>query len=134
MFTFAGLLFLGIAWHSGGQTLHILQNGIQAQGIVIDNPRRTARINERTSANSRAPVVQFKTQLGEPMTFYSTDYTASVRYEIGQTVDIWYMPDDPSKATLNEGAIWILPGVFGAFGLVLCLIGLPMLIRGLFFG
>lgn len=132
MLTFAGLMFLTIAWRSGGQTLRILQTGTKTQGIVIENALRPTRANERYAATARAPVVRFKTQTGEEITFYSTDYLNPALYDVGQTVDIWYMPGNPQQASLKSNEVWILPGVFGAFGLAALLLGLPMLLRVLF--
>ena len=132
MFALMGCLFLTIAWRTGKNTVLILKTGTQTQGIVIENAPRKLKTGEHFKTTSRAPVVQFKTNLGKIITYYSTDYTTPAMYEVGQTVDIWYMPDDPQRATLNGKEIWILPGVFGAFGLVLCLIGLPWLLRVLF--
>ncbi len=132
MFTLMGCLFLFIAWRSGKNTVLILKMGTKTQGIVIENAPRKLKIGEYGTPTSRAPVVQFKTNLGETITYYSTDYTTPAQYEVGQTVNIWYLPGDPQKATLDGKEIWILPGVFGAFGLALSLIGLPWLVRILF--
>lgn len=131
MFTLVGSLFLVIAWRAGGQTLRILKTGTKTQGIVIENALRARRTGDRTNPTARAPVVQFRTDAGDTITFYSTDYTTPARHEIGQTVDIWYLPNDPQQASLDGGEVWILPTVFGIFGAVLFLIGLPMLLRAL---
>lgn len=132
MLTLGGSLFLVIAWRAGGQTLRILKTGNKTQGIVIENALRPTRTGERTKPTARAPVVQFKTESGDAITFYSTDYTTPARYEIEQIVEIWYLPNDPQQASLDGGEVWILPAVFGTFGGVMCLIGLPWLLRVLF--
>jgi hypothetical protein len=132
IFTLMGCMFLLIAWKSGKDTLLILKTGIKTQGIVIENAPRALKIGERGTPTSRAPVVQFRTQSSDVITFYSSNYTTPALYEVGQTVDIWYMPDNPQNATLDGKETWILPSVFGLFGLVLSLIGLPWLVRTLF--
>lgn len=132
MFSLMGILFLFIAWRSGKDTVLILKTGIKTQGIVVENAIRSLKVGERGTPTSRAPVVQFRTQSSDLITYYSNNYTTPALYEVGQTVDIWYMPDNPQRATLDGKEIWILPGVFGLFGVVLSLIGLPWLIRLLF--
>lgn len=127
LFLFAGALFLTIAWRSGRETLLILKNGVKTQGIVIENALRARRVGDKTAPTAMAPVVQFKTEQDEVITYYSQDYINPPLYNVGQMVDIWYLSDDPKTASLNGKEIWILPGVFGVFGLVAFLIGLGLL-------
>ena len=133
VFCLGGTLFAIIALREWQATGRIVKTGMLAQGIVIEMARRPRKTGEQATPNSFAPVVQFNTQKGEQRKYYSTLYTALPSYQIGQMVDIWYLPDDPNKATLNGGDAWILPVVFGIFGSAMCLIGYPWLFRTLFF-
>lgn len=131
MFAFVGTLFAVIAWNSWRSTYRIVRTGIQTQGTVVEHCEKPRRGLE-TRTTSLAPVVQFFTTAGEPVKYYSQAYTTPVSHQIGETVTIWYLPDDPQKATLNGFDAWILPVVFGIFGAAACLIGYPALIQLLF--
>lgn len=130
---FGGTLFATIAFREWQRTGRILKTGKQVQGIVVEMARRPRKVGDRGTPRSIAPVVQFYTESGEQHKYYSTLYTALPNYQVGQTVDIWYLPDDPVKATMGSGDAWILPLVFGIFGFAMCLIAYPWLFRILFF-
>lgn len=132
-FCLGGTLFDIIALREWQSTGRILKTGRQAQGMVVEMARRPRKIGETATPNSFAPVVQFNTEMGEQRKYYSTLYTAMQTYQVGQMVDIWYLPDDPAKATLKGGDAWILPLVFGIFGAAMCMIGYPWLVNILFF-
>ena len=131
MFCLVGTLFLVIAWNSWRASYRIIRSGIHAQGIVVDLYSKPVRGLERRTG-SLAPVVQFYTASGEPVQYYSQMYTSPAMYQPGQTVDIWYLPENPQQATLDGPDAWILPVVFGIFGLAASLIGFPGLIRAIF--
>lgn len=132
-FCLGGSLFATIAIREYISTGHIVQSGKQAQGIVVEMARRPSKTGERATPNSFAPVVQFTTGEGEQRKYYSTLYTALNTYQVGQQVEIWYLPHDPNQATMKGGDAWILPVVFGIFGFAMCVIGFPWLFRILFF-
>lgn len=132
-FCLGGTLIAVIALREWQSTGRILKTGKLAQGMVVELARRPRKIGETTTPNSFAPAVQFNTEMGEQRKYYSTLYTAMPSYQVGQLVDIWYLPDDPNQATLKGGDAWILPLVFGIFGGAMCLIGYPWLVSILFF-
>jgi len=122
-FCFGGTLFAAIALREWQSTGRILRAGRQAQGVVVELARRPRKVGEQSSPNAFAPVVQFSTDKGEQRKYYSQLYTANPGYQIGQVVDIWYLPDEPNEATLSGGDAWVLPIAFGAFGSAMGLIG-----------
>lgn len=128
MLCLAGTLFLTIALREWRSTWHIVQGGNHTQGMVVEMARRPRKPGENLTPNSFAPVVLFVTDKGEQRKYYSTLYTALPTYQIGQAVELWYLPDQPEKATMQAGDAWVLPLVFGIFGIVMCLIGYPWLI------
>lgn len=128
MFAFAGSLFGVIAFNSWTATYRIVHQGVQTQGTVIENRHKPVKGLE-TRTTSLAPVVRFLTAGGTPVVYYSQTYTTPASFQVGETVDIWYLPDDPQQATLNGLDAWIIPVVFGIFGAAACLIGYPALIR-----
>ncbi len=128
MFVIAGTLFAVIAWREWRNVGRIIKMGEQTQGMVVEMYRRPRKVGETGTPNSFAPVVLFTTNKGVQQKYYSTFYTAMDMYQVGQTVDIWYLPDEPEKASLEGADAWILPVVFGVFGGAMCLIGYPWLL------
>ncbi|MBX2892000.1 MAG: DUF3592 domain-containing protein [Saprospiraceae bacterium] len=131
MFAFVGTMFLIIGWSHWQSTYRIVRNGVQTQGIVVENVHKPRRGLERQTT-SLAPVVQFFTATGEQKLYYSQTYTTPVSHQVGEVVTIWYLPDDLNQATLNGADAWIFPVVFGIFGVAAALIGYPALLKFLF--
>ncbi|MCB0621743.1 MAG: DUF3592 domain-containing protein [Saprospiraceae bacterium] len=127
LFTLGGTLFVLISWRGWSSTGRIIKTGVQTQGVVVELARRPRKPGETLTPNSVAPVVLFVTEKGEQRRYYSSLYTAIPSFAVGQAVDLWYLPDEPEKATLQGGDAWILPVAFGIFGAAMCLIGYPWL-------
>ena len=132
MLAFGGTLFLFIGWREWKNTLSILNSGIKTQGFVVDNVHRGKRVGEIGLSTSLAPVVQFNTNDGKEVKYYSQTYTTPASYAIGEMVEIWYVQSNPQKATMGGKDVWIFPIVFGIFGLAMCLIGYPTVLKVLF--
>lgn len=126
--TFGGTLFSAIAYKEWKSTTHIIKEGKQTKGVVIELVRRPRRTGEQFQSTSMAPVVLFYTEKGQQK-YYCQTYTTPAQYAIGDQVDILYMPDEPNKATLKGLDSWILPAAFGIFGSVMALIGYSLLIN-----
>ncbi len=129
MLALGGTLFSTIAYLEWRKVGRIIKMGEQTQGVVIEMFRRPRKVGETATPQSFAPVVLFTTNTGVQQKYYSTLYTAMDTYQVGQTVDIWYLPEDPQKASMAGGDAWILPVAFGIFGLAMCLIGYPWLLQ-----
>lgn len=130
-FAFGGSMLLLIAYREWRSNYRIIREGIKTEGMVVETYRRPKRTGEPRLSTAEAPVVRFVTAQGRTVTYYSTTYTTPCGYTPGQQVDIWYLPDQPEQATLNGKDAWILPVVFGIFGVAMCLIFYPMLFRAL---
>ncbi len=124
---FGGTLFSVIAYKSWRSTAEIVKNGIQTEGMVIDYRNRPRKVGERSRSTAKAPVVQFFTANNKMLTYYSQLYTTPKRYKIGEKVSIWYLPNQPNRATLEGADGWILPVAFGVFGFIMCVIGYRLL-------
>jgi len=131
VFSIAGLLFLFIGIKEGLKTYKIILYGIETKGIVIDIYKRPMKLHEKTSG-SFAPVVQFQTKNAENITYYSTTFTNFNLYQIGQEVNIWYLPDNPQEVSMEGKENWILPISFLIFGLAMTLIFLPTAVKLIF--
>jgi hypothetical protein len=118
-----GTLFSIIAYNQWQSTAKIVKNGVQTQGIVVENVHRPRRIGKTSNTTALAPVVKYFTLDGQQKSYYSQTYTTPAQYQIGQSVNIWYLPNEPNLETLNGADGWILPVAFGVFGSVMCLIG-----------
>jgi hypothetical protein len=131
MLAFGGTLFAIIAWNSYRGTCRILKEGEQTRGIVINNvPKPRRGLEPRSTA--LGPVVKFVTMQGREVEWYCQTYTTPARFQVGEVVDIWYLPEDPHKATMQDVDAWIFPVVFGIFGAAMCLIGYPGLFKAIF--
>jgi hypothetical protein len=131
LFALIGTVFAIAAYMNWQSTQRIVQTGIETKGFVIDT--RYSRDKQGRTTTAQAPVVQFVTSAGKLITYYSQTYTTPASFNVGDTLTLWYMPDNPQEDITLEGVDgWLLPGVFGLFGVVFSLIGYPTLISSVF--
>ncbi|GAB4041131.1 DUF3592 domain-containing protein [Spirosoma gilvum] len=130
LFALVGTIFLIVAYMTWQSTQKIVNTGIETKGVVVGN-RYNYDSHGRTTS-SQAPVVQFTTQQGRSITYYSSTYTSPPSFDVGETVTLWYLPNNPQEDIILDGVDgWILPAVFGFLGVVFSLIGYPLLISSL---
>lgn len=112
IFFFLGCVFLCIGVYNWYQSHQIVWYGECVTGYVFEMkkyPKKTRQVSV-----SEAPVVQFTTKKGETFRHFSNFYVSPPLYEPGDSVKIWYLPQDPNKATLNDATgSWLLliPGL-----------------------
>jgi Protein of unknown function (DUF3592) len=121
-------LFLVIAYREWNTDYKIMHSGQVAEATVIGTYRKPRRTGE-TMTYSEAPIVTFLGPKDTVVTFYATLFTTPCQYQIGQRVNIWYLPENPQKATLGGKEAWLLPMIFGLFGIAMCLVFYPICIR-----
>jgi hypothetical protein len=121
------LVFATIAYRSWNATTKIIEGGLKTEGQVIDLVNQKDKQGQTTG--KQAPVVQFKTQNGADITYYSTTYTSRCPYSKGQVVPIWYMPDNPQEATLKATNAYSQPLIVIVCGMLAFLFLLPMLFK-----
>lgn len=131
VFALAGTLFLTIAYREWRANYQIVVGGIETEGRVVDTYRKPRRTGERPSA-AEAPVIEFAAQNGTTHLYYSTLFTTPSSHQPGESVRIWYLPEDTQKATMNGQDAWVLPIVFGIFGSAISLLAYSWLFRMLF--
>ena len=120
---FIGTYCLIIAYEKQHEIEKILTKGIKTFGIV------TELRQDPSSQQGVAPVVDFTTQNGTYRHF-STTYTLSSAYQVGQQVEIWYYHYKSIRlATLADDKTGNLPKVLLYWGVVLCLLTYPEIIR-----
>jgi hypothetical protein len=114
-----------LSWHS---TQRVIRSGVETTGVVIDV--RYGRDKQGRTTTSQAPVIQFRTVAGEPVTYYSSTYTTPAGFSRGEVVKLWYLPENPQEDVILEGAdTWLVTAVLGGMGMLFALIGYPALIR-----
>jgi hypothetical protein len=116
-----GIGALGLAGFLAYLNLPYLTDGVHAEGVVVDVVERPAR-----RGKTYHPVVRFHDG-DETLTFKSNVGTGTNSYQIGETVPVLYLPDEPDKATIDKFShLWLGPillGCVGLFGLLVSLMG-----------
>ncbi|MDX2249042.1 MAG: DUF3592 domain-containing protein [Bacteroidia bacterium] len=127
VFATIGTVCAVIGWYNWQSTSHIVRNGIQVDGWVIENYPHP----DRKKRYLYAPVVQFLDKNGEMRKYTSTTFTNPAQFQVGEQIKVWYLEKSPEKVMIPGPDYWLVPAVLGGFGLVFSLIGYPALIRAL---
>jgi hypothetical protein len=119
------LLLLGAAW-AVSSTKTWLAHAIEVEGKVIEMVRM------RDSDNTGylfAPVVRFKTVEGNTVEFESGLRSNPPAYRTGQTVSVFYDPDEPRSAAIKGFfSLWLMPMILGFIGSVFLIVGTGMVV------
>ncbi len=115
------LPFLGIGVSEAVKVRQMLASFESATGIVIDNDYQTSPDPDDPAREAGAyfPVVKFSSSQGGNTTF--TDGVGSIPpdYEIGDSVEILYNPQNPREAKIKSWKrIWFAPTLFIAISLL----------------
>lgn len=101
----------------------VLKNGIRATGTVVEIH------NDPKGEKGAAPIVEYTTQNGRHR-HVSTTYTSPCNYRVGQEVAIWYKTNKTSRiSALADDKPGNLPKVLLRWGIVLCLLSYPILLK-----
>ena len=101
----SGLVLFGVGAGLTYQHNRIRQNGLMAEGHVI-------HLEERCNDDgcTYRPVVEFNAQDGQNFTYTSSSSTNPLAYDVGETVTIYYIQENPHEARIKgEGGVfrWI---------------------------
>ena len=122
-----GLVFSGFGYYMGLGVWELEQHGLSAKGKVVE-------MNSKSDSDGTTyyPVVRYQTQEGREITFESNYGSNPPSYGVGDQVDVLYDKADPKENVMIDAGWWnwLLPGIFGGIGLLLCLIIFPSM-RGL---
>lgn len=122
-------VFLGVGYYMGMNMLDLTQHGVHAPARVVDMNRSESHSDGKTSVSYRS-VVTFKTPEGREILFTDKMGSSSPMEQVGDEVDVLYMPDNPGGAMINRGWMnWLFPGIFSGIGLVVLLIALGGMMR-----
>jgi hypothetical protein len=115
-----GMIFFGIGAGLSYKQYVLERDGGQAPGEVIS--LSTSCDNEGCTYS---PVVRFKTQNGNSITFESTYSSSPPAYDVGESVTVIYPHEAPDKAEIKGGGkvfrivFTIVGGVIITFGLII---------------
>ena len=117
-----GLIFFGIGGGLTYKQFAFEKQAIPVQGEVIGYTEGCD--DDGCTYNS---VVQFMTIDGKPITYTSTYASSPPAHDVGETVTIYYAPNDPSDAAIKgEGIVFRI--IFMVIGGIIMLVGLGIFI------
>ncbi|MCK5915114.1 MAG: DUF3592 domain-containing protein [Deltaproteobacteria bacterium] len=123
IFVVLGLAMMFFGWNLYSEQQKLRAWGIETEGQIVGFQRLKVEHENRLKQNF-VPVVMFKTESGEDVTFmggvaerFWTDY------QMGKTVLVVYNPESPWNARINELAkIRFVPVMLFLFGLGVALL------------
>lgn len=125
-----GFLLLAHAHNRKHYIKNIFKNGMKTQGKVIEISRDPGPIFGK-EGEGFAPVVEYTTESGNVLKHHSQTYRVPTKYEVGQTVDIWYVNyKSRREAALADDEPGELPKKLFIAGLILVLIATPKIFLG----
>lgn len=87
----------------------VIQNGLMIEGQVIELDKRCD-----SDGCTYRPIVEFTTMEGQNFTYESPSYTHPPAYDVGETVTIYYLEENPDDARIkNEGIVFHLIFIIG---------------------
>lgn len=113
LFFLIGVTFCGVSYNIYRNEANLIENGIEAKGVVIGMHRMKPR------QYPEAPSVRYFTLDGKEHVFHSSDGRNPPLYYVGQEVTLHYNPDNPDEVQLENDHLLVY--VFGGFGLVFLL-------------
>lgn len=122
----AVLLFIALALWS--KTRSFVARAATAPGMV------TELIEVRDSeggSSTYKPVVKFTAPGGEQISFTSSYSSRPSAYDVGENVEVLYLPNDANDARIKGfGSLWLGPLILTGLGAVFSLIGASILYAG----
>lgn len=126
-----GTYLLIIAYDKSKIVERVTSKGIKTVGTVVEIRQNPGELFGSKEGEGQAPVVDFVTKNGSHR-HYSTHYQTPSPYQVGQKVEVCYYFYKSIREVLlaNEGA-GTLPKTLFRWGIALCLISYPFLIKKL---
>ena len=120
--TVLGLTFLISGIGVGIYTVRFVQMAEPIEGVVVGLVERQDRNDDGDLVIGFAPTIKFSPPNGETTTIQSSSYSS--KYEIGDSIDVLYDPDDLSNAMARDDLTvgWIVAAIFPIVGLLILVI------------
>ncbi|MGG7664783.1 DUF3592 domain-containing protein [Dyadobacter sp. BHUBP1] len=108
LFFTIGAVFAVISFSIYRNSRNLIENGIEAKGIVIDLHRLKPR------EYPLAPSIRYIKRDGTPHVFHSSEGRNPPEYQIGEEVTLYYDPKDPDNVHLKGNYLFVY--VFAGMG------------------
>jgi len=117
-----GVLLLLVAIFTTYRAINYTQNAVTTTGRVIGFAEFMDL--EAEGGIMYAPVILFKTADGNEIELEANSRSSSPEYEVGEEVEILYLPSDPSNATISSFfSIWGVSTIFALIGVIFTIAG-----------
>ncbi|TQV87012.1 DUF3592 domain-containing protein [Aliikangiella coralliicola] len=108
------------------KTQAFLDNAYVTKGEVIELIESSS-----SDSNAVAPLVTFLNDKGQYTEFVSSHASYPPAYEVGELVDVYYLPEKPDSAKVGDFfSIWGLHLIFGILGCVFFSVGVLFILVG----
>jgi hypothetical protein len=119
MFGLVGGLLVVVGLFFFLRTRNFLAKAQEAKGTVIEMVYRRTSSADSSSGGGYAPVYQFETADKRRIIKQDGLATNPPGYQVGQTIDILYDPENPEKASVNRWMnLYFVPALLGGLGLL----------------
>lgn len=121
VFGAVGLVLCAIAWLLHHNTASFIASASRTQGEVMR--LLYVESSKRNESGAWKPLVRFKAPSGEIVEFAPSSSSSPPAYEVGETVDVFFAPNDPQDAMLDGFfSLWGGAAITGGLGLVFLLV------------
>ena len=121
VFGAVGLVLCAIAWLLHHNTASFITSASRTQGEVMR--LLYVESSKRNESGTWKPLVRFKAPSGEIIEFAPSSSSSPPAYEVGETVDVFFDPNDPQDAMLDGFfSLWGGAAITGGLGLVFLLV------------
>lgn len=127
VFGAVGLVLCAVAWLLHHNTATFIASASRTQGEVM----RLLHVesSKRNESGTWKPLVRFKAPSGEIIEFAPSSSSSPPAYEVGETVDVFFDPNDPQDAMLDGFfSLWGGAAITGGLGLVFLLVTAGLLL------
>jgi len=121
-----GALFLIIALLLWNKTRSFLAHAKETTGTVVE----LLEVRDKDDGSSTwKPVVRFTPSDGSDITFAASFSSKPAPYDVGDSVEVLYLPDDPHEARIKGfSSLWLGTAILGGMGLAFAGIGAGILL------
>ena len=117
------IILFGLVFYGIGAGLAYRQRSMERQGVQVPGEVVSFVQSCDDDGCTYSPVVRFKTRDGQSVSYESTYSSSPPAYDLGESVQVFYSPENPEKAIIKgEGSVFriifmIVGGVIIVFGL-----------------
>jgi Protein of unknown function (DUF3592) len=134
IFGLVGIVLLVVAAAIAYSTVSFLAAAERVDGEVVDMTERTSTSTSSSGGTSTStswyPTVEFGVD-GETYSFQSNTGSNPPAYDVGDTAEVAYDPNDPNDARLASfGWAFLAPLIVGGLGIVFTPLGVFLFVKG----